>query len=42
MSDINELKTKPLMSTTRHLHKQIDMLADFSQIMKYDKKYKNY
>lgn len=30
MSDINQLKTKPLMTTTRHVHKQIDMLSDFS------------
>lgn len=30
MADINQLKTKPLMATTRHVHKQIDMLSDFS------------
>jgi len=31
MSDINMLKTKPLIATTRHVHKQIDMLSDFSR-----------
>jgi dynein heavy chain len=30
MSDIMQLKTKPLMATTRHIHKQIDMLSDFN------------
>ncbi|CAE7516367.1 Dnah1, partial [Symbiodinium necroappetens] len=30
MSDLPQLKTKPLMQTTRHIHTQINMLADFS------------
>ncbi|CAJ1364386.1 unnamed protein product [Effrenium voratum] len=30
MADLPQLKTKPLMQTTRHIHTQINMLADFS------------
>eukprot|EP00931_Biecheleriopsis_adriatica_P034701 TRINITY_DN20021_c0_g4_i1.p1 TRINITY_DN20021_c0_g4~~TRINITY_DN20021_c0_g4_i1.p1 ORF type:complete len:4150 (-),score=1074.99 TRINITY_DN20021_c0_g4_i1:152-12580(-) len=30
MNDLPQLKTKPLMETTRHIHTQINMLSDFS------------